>query len=166
MNHCPAEEVLLDYVAGRLDAAQTARFEQHAGGCAHCRTFCTEQRTVWRDLDRWQPAAVSEGFNRELWRRIDAEDGTDSGSLAGAFGFGLWKRVAPLAFALIVVVAAFVFDHADKRTERKPADAATVVVTATDADQLESTLDDIQLLHEADTDAAPAKPLPAARKAL
>jgi len=53
-----------------------------------------------------------------------------------------------------VLTGVLVVNHSDRPTAKAP----SMVVTATDADQLERTLDDIQLLHEVDaTTATPEK---------
>jgi len=163
MRNCPTEDVLLDYIAGHLDPAKAALFELHADGCANCAALRTGQNTIWRSLDEWKPAPVSEGFNRELWRRIDAEEQASSwthrlaGLIQGSMGIGLWKQVAPLAVAMAVVVTAFMLDHSSSRKAVVNTPTA-VVLTQSEADQLERALDDIQLLHEVDAEAAAAKP--------
>jgi hypothetical protein len=105
---------------------------------------------------------VSEGFNRELWRRIDAEEHQSSWTreLAAALQFSFWKRLAPLAVAMALIVTAFMFDHTGKQPGKlQPYSPAAIVVTASEADQLNRALDDIQLLDEVDaTAAAPAQP--------
>ena len=167
MTNCPSEEMLLDYIGGRLDPAQSAIFEKHASGCAQCEALRVGQAAVWRSLDEWEPGPVSAGFNRELWRKIDADAASRQGRFAGMFGFGLWKRVAPVVFAAGVLITAFVLDHSRRQHERPglPTTAA-IVVSAGDADQLESALDDIQLLRDVDTESVPAKPRPSAKKTL
>jgi len=160
MKNCPNEQVVLDYTAGCLDPIEALRFERHTGECAHCRALVTAQTAVWRSLDEWTPAPVSADFNRELWRRIDADATPSSwaGRLAAAMHWSLWKRAVPLALALALVVTGYVYDHAARHTGQPPAGAtASIVLTVDDANQLERALDDIQLLHAADAAAAPAK---------
>lgn len=159
-NKCPEDDVLLDYTAGRLDAAKAALLEQHADKCARCASLRTTQAEVWASLDAWKPEPVSAGFNRELWRRIDAMKAPSwSERLADAVHFNLWKRAAPLAVALGLVVTAYVFDHSANQPVSPAAGTnAAMVVTATQADQLEQTLDDMQLLHAVDAEVAAAKP--------
>lgn len=157
---CPEDDVLLDYTAGRLDPAKALLFERHADGCARCASLRVTQAEVWASLDAWKPEPVSAGFNRELWRRIDAmKTPSWSDRLAAAVHFNVWKRVAPLAVALALVVTAFVFDHSTNQPVApvSPTNAA-MVVTATQADQLEQTLDDMQLLHAVDAEVAAAQP--------
>ena len=59
-----------------------------------------------------------------------------------------WKPVFPLAVAVVVITAGFLLDH--------PGDRADVRgVSVKEADQVEQTLDDIQLLHQFDSVATP-----------
>jgi anti-sigma factor RsiW len=159
MTHCPAEDVLLDYVSGHLDPVKVALFERHADGCAQCAALRTAQTAIWRSMDEWKPAPVSEGFNRELWRRIDSEEQTASWAqrIAGMMTLSLWKRVAPVALAMTVAVTVFVLHSGNESGKPVTNAPASIVLTVSDADQLEQTLDDIQLLHEVDAEAAAAK---------
>jgi anti-sigma factor RsiW len=150
MTHCPTEDILLDYVAGSLAAAQVAEFERHAKECSRCDALVASQAAVWRSLDEWKPEPVSAGFNRELWRRIDADAAAPSWTARLHF----WKELAPLLALLALVVTGFVMDHHSRPQVTAP---ATVAVSVTEADQLERTLDDLQLLEAVDT-ATPAKP--------
>ena len=159
--NCPNEDMLLDYIAGRLNRTQASLFEAHAEHCARCAALRTSQAAVWQSLDEWKPAPVSAGFNRELWRRID-EDARQSSwtrELAAALQFSFWKRLAPLAVAMALIVTAFVFDHSGKQAGAVQTNSpASIIVTASEADQLDRALDDIQLLDEVDAaTAAPAK---------
>lgn len=160
MTQCPTDDVLLDYTAGRLDPVKTALFEQHASQCARCESLKTAQASVWLRMDEWKPARVSEGFNRELWQRIDAEEQPSAWGFAGIRRFSFWKQVAPLAVATALVVTAYVFDHSSARPGILPvaSTSTAIVVSVSEADQLERALDDVQLLHEADAVSAPAKP--------
>jgi hypothetical protein len=152
---CPKQDVLLAYIAGRLDPAQSLLFEKHSEQCASCAALGMSQTAVWQSLDEWKPAPVSESFNRELWRRIDA----DSRKRPWTLRFGFWKQLAPLAVAVALVITGYVFDHQGKHSVTiQLHDSPSIVVTASEADQLDRALDDIQLLQEVDTGSALAKP--------
>jgi anti-sigma factor RsiW len=150
MTHCPTEDVLLDYVAGALAGAQLAEFERHSRECSRCDALVASQAVVWRSLDEWKPEPVSAGFNRELWRRIDA----DAAAPSWWAGLHFWKQVAPLAVVLALVVTGFLMDRHSHPAASTP---AAVAVSASEADQLEQALDDLQLLEAVDT-ASAAKP--------
>jgi anti-sigma factor RsiW len=159
--NCPSEEILLDYTAGCLNRTQAAVFDAHADQCAHCSALRMSQAAIWQSLDEWKPSPVSEGFNRELWRRIDADARKSSWTheLASALQFSFWKRLAPLAVAMALIVTGYVFDHSGKQSGKlQPGIPASIIVTASEADQLDRALDDIQLLDEVDAAAAPASP--------
>ena len=161
--NCPTEDMLLDYIAGRLNRTQASLFEAHAERCASCAALRVSQAAVWQSLDEWKPAPVSAGFNRELWRRIDADARQSSWTreLAAALQFNFWKRLAPLAVAVALIATGFMFDHSGKQAGTARTNSpASIVVTASEADQLDRALDDLQLLHEVDASAAaPAKPV-------
>lgn len=159
MTHCPIEDVLLDYIAGSLSTAQAAEFERHAKECSRCDAMSLAQAAVWRSLDEWKPEPVSAGFNRELWRRIDAESAAPSWSerFANAFRVNFWKQVVPLAAVMALVATGYVMDHRSQAPVAKPGTA--VVMTAAEGDSLERTLDDMQLLEAVDASATAAKPL-------
>ena len=148
--------VLLDYAAGRLEGARRLKLERHLAGCARCEAFRAEQAEVWDLLDAWEPPAVSTGFNRVLWRRIDeAAAAPWHRKLAEALRFGAWKPAFPIAAAAMVIVAGFVFDHrTESRPGSGPSEAAAGQISTPnsgmEADQVEKTLDDIQLLRQFD----------------
>jgi hypothetical protein len=147
-------DLLLDYSAGRLDARGTAilaQLAQHMETCADCASFRKEQKAVWDALDLWEPAPVSIDFNRRLWQRIDAAAAAPwYTSLAESLRFANWKPVIPLTAAVLMIAAGFLLDHPGARNP-----AADISVR--EADQVEQTLDDIQLLNQLDA-VMPASP--------
>jgi hypothetical protein len=131
-------DLLLDYSAGRLPDREIAN---HAAGCPGCGRFVREQAMVWKALDAWEPAPVSMDFNRRLWQRIDA-----AAAVPWYRNFGeIWKPAIPLTAAILVIAAGFLLDHPGARQPRVPG------VTVQEANQVEQTLDDIQLLDQLDT---------------
>jgi anti-sigma factor RsiW len=141
---CPLQteetDLLLDYSAGRLDATRTAALARHMETCPGCVRFTTEQAAVWKALDEWQPAPVSMDFNRRLWQRIDA-----AAAVPWYKNFGeIWKPAIPLTAAILVIAAGFVLDHPRGTQTRVPD------VTVQEANQVEQTLNDIQLLDQLD----------------
>jgi len=146
---CPLQteetDLLLDYSAGRLDAVRAAALAHHMETCPDCASFRMEQKTVWDALDAWEPAPVSMDFNRRLWQRIEAAAAVPwYQSLAESLRFANWKPVVPLTAAILVIAAGFLLDH--PRAKNNPAPGVSV----TEANQVEQTLDDIQLLDQLD----------------
>lgn len=143
--------VLLDYSAGRLDQVRTASLTRHAASCEACAAFLGEQASLWQTLDEWEPQPVSMDFNRRLWARIDGlRTQPWSRRFSAAVRFGAWKPAIPLAAAVLVVAAGFVMDHRGG-APASPAAVAGSGVSVIEVDQVEKTLDDIQLLKQLDT---------------
>jgi hypothetical protein len=148
-------DLLLDYSAGRLGRDKAALLERHMDSCAACAAFRIEQTELWNALDAWQPEPVSPSFNRRLWQRIDAIQAAPwHWRLADALRFGAWKPAFPLTAAAVIIAAGFVLDH--NGTVQPP--RATSSAAVSEADQVERTLDDIQLLRQFDS-ASSSKPM-------
>lgn len=148
--------ILLDYSAGRLDAGRSAGLERHMESCAACAAFRMEQAAVWDALAAWKPSQVSVNFNRRLWQRIDAAEAAPwYERLVETLRFAHWKPVLPLTAAILVIAAGFLFDHPSDRTSVPQGAPAATSVSVTEADQVEQTLDDIQLLHQLDAAVSP-----------
>ena len=149
--NCPlhSEEtagILLDYTARRLDENSKAMLERHMASCSECAAFRDEQAMVWTALDAWEATPVSMDFNRNLWARIDAAEAAPWYVRMGhALRLGSWKPVAPLALAGLVIAAGFLMDHP---ANRAPVGGASAKVSVSEADQVEATLDDIELLYQ------------------
>jgi anti-sigma factor RsiW len=157
--NCPLQkpetaDILLDYAAGRLDAIRATRLERHMATCSHCAAFGMEQTAVWDALDAWHPAPVSMDFNRRLWHRIDAASIHWYRAFAGSLRYSSWKPAIPLAAAIVVIATGFLLDHPGAKISPVPG----VSVSVTEADQVEQTLDDIQLLNQLDLATEPNSP--------
>ena len=149
------QDLLLEYSAGRLDAARAAMLEEHTENCAACSAFLVEQAAVWSALDVWEPMPASMDFNRRLWQRIDtAATAPWYRALVDSLRFGGWKPVFPLAAAILVIAGGFLLDHPGGT----PSVSSPTVqgVSFSEAEQLEQTLDDIQLLRQLDSVATPS----------
>jgi hypothetical protein len=152
MTNCPLKtdrtDLLLDDAAGTLarrglDAATMAALSQHMETCPACLAFRAGQKMVWNALDFWEPGPVSQDFNRRLWQRIDAAASAPwYARLADSLRMTSWKPLIPLTAAILVIAGGFLLDH--------PGANKTHDVTIIEADQVEQTLDDIQLLRQLD----------------
>jgi anti-sigma factor RsiW len=167
--HCPllageTQEVLLDYAAGRLDRGRSASLEKHAESCPACAAWLAGQAALWSALDEWTPEPVSLDFNRQVWRRIEAAAAAPWYTrVADMFRFGGWKPAIPLAAAMLVVAAGFLLDHQGTGPAVPAGGAgASGGSSLMEVDQVERSLDDIQLLKQFDTsggESAPSKVL-------
>ncbi len=139
---CPAKaressQVLIDYCAGTLDAAAVAEVERHVEQCAACREFCRTQAMVWSALDDWKPEPVSASFDARLGARLDQAD-------RGGWWASVWRPAVPLAAAAVVIAAVLLLrvpEGANSTVAVKKADTV-------DIDQVEKTLDDIDMLKQ------------------
>ena len=150
--------VLLDYSAGRLAANEAIALEKHMLACARCAAYKADQAEVWLALDAWEAPPVSMAFNRRVLRAVEERARAPwYTKLAEALRFSAWKPAFPLAAAVALMVAGFVFDHQGAATGTRGAIEISGV-TVSDVDQVERTLDDIQLLRQFDA-AATARPM-------
>jgi anti-sigma factor RsiW len=148
---CPSRRgdttLLLDYAMGRLAPAEYAAVAGHANGCDDCAAALVEYSSVSDALDAWEAPPLSAHFNPRLWERIErAASAPWYGRSAESVRFQWLKPAVSLAAAALVIAAGFLLDH---RSSVSGA-AATSRVSATEADQAERTLDDLQLLRQFD----------------
>jgi hypothetical protein len=143
--------ILLDYAARRLDSEMKALMDRHMKECADCAAARLEQTIVWDALDAWDPMPVSIDFNRRLWQRIDAmESAPWYERLAESLRMANWKPAFTLVLATLIVAAGFVLDHPGNRAP-DGGGSSTAGVSASEAEQVEQTLEDLQLLHQFDS---------------
>jgi len=140
-------DVLLDYSAGRLDKARAARLERHMETCDACAAFRVQQGALWSALDEWEPEPVSMDFNRRMWQKIDLLDATP---WYRRLTYS-WKPGLALAAAVVLVATAFVMDHGGTVAQKHDVSITEPGVSVTEVDQVEKTLDDVQLLKQFDS---------------
>ena len=143
---CPMESAehtarLLDYAAGKLDSAATAMLEAHLANCPDCGALAERQRAVWQTLDVWEPAPVPMNFDRRLYQRIEQQV-----SWFDRLTASLFRHAVPVAAtAGVVMMAGFLLQH-------PPAppvpEQASVQVEALAPDQVQTALDDMEMLRD------------------
>jgi anti-sigma factor RsiW len=142
MNNDEQTGRVLDYCAGRLDPETARQVARHVETCPDCASLAS----VWKSLDAWEAPPVSADFNRRLYARIAAADAMPwyrrwLDSVHPLFA----QPALSLAAATVVVVTGFLLDN--------PASKTTVphaIVSVTDAEQVEKTLDDLEMLRQFD----------------
>lgn len=147
--NCPIKtqenkEWLLEYSAGRLDGERSALVASHLETCPECAGFVEAQQRVWHALSQWEPEPVSDGFDRRLYSRIEAQPASWLDRLLRPFE-PLWRPIVPLAAACLLIVAGVVLHT--PQASLNPADSH-VRVEKIEAEQVERTLDDMQMLRE------------------
>jgi hypothetical protein len=149
--NCPIEnhnpEMLVAYAAGELDPETARELEQHLAGCAGCGPVAADQAAVWKALDAWQAPAVSPDFDRRLYRSIEAGVRLSWWDrLMHPFGAMPLRQALPLtASAGLLLMAGLLLQH--------PGGFAPVAPRGESvrANQVESTLDDLDLLRQFST---------------
>jgi len=142
---------LLEYSAGRLDSEHAALMARHLETCPECARIVHAQQRVWNALSQWEPEPVSADFDRRLYRKIDAQPASWIDRLFRPLR-PFWRPVVPLAAACLLIVAGVVLHT--PRASLNPADSQ-VRVENTSAEQVERTLDDMQMLRELAVTPAP-----------
>ena len=148
---CPLQEgepaeTFLAWMDGTLEPQARAALELHAMECESCRMVMDGQRAVWSALDSWEPAAVSQDFNRRLYAAIDAEQAQP-----------WWKRVfnlalpfpvrpaVPIAASCLLLIGVVLF-RAPEPVELENKQAG--IIERVDVEQVDRSLDDLNLLRE------------------
>jgi hypothetical protein len=160
--HCPLEtpngpDLILAYVSQGLEAETSALFEKHMADCHSCREFARDQQSVWSALDLFEAAPISDGFNRRLYQRIEQPVGVwdrlvkyPIQEMLQSFQRPLGVRQAlPLAAAasLLLVAAAMWQQHVSPQPTR-PVALLQAQIEALRPDQVESALDDMEMVSE------------------
>lgn len=164
--NCPLQtnegaEYILDYCAGRLEAARLAGFERHVADCAECRQVVDAQRTVWNALDEFEPMEISQSFDRRLYARIEADSQRSwwqrlaDGPALGWSSLMHWKPAATLAACGAMLVVGLYLRPGSEQISgpvggQDPVYKAdtTVERPAVDVDQIESTIEDLDMLKQ------------------
>jgi anti-sigma factor RsiW len=135
-------EILLDYCSGKLRAESLVSFESHLAGCLECKEFCVRQKAAWTALDVWEAEPVSEKFDVALYARIEA---FENRSWWRRFA---WRRALSLGAACAAVAIAL-FVHAPVNRPKAPASVhETTRVETVEPEQLERTLEDLEMLKQ------------------
>jgi anti-sigma factor RsiW len=147
--NCPLEtrnsELPIAYAAGELDAAAAAAFERHLEICPGCQELAVAQRAVWEAMDAWEAPPVSADFDQRLYRRIHQEEAQPSWwerfvRMAVPMPF---RQAVPLAAtACLLLVAGLMVQ------DRHTAPAVSSAPATVQVDQVENTLDDLELLRQ------------------
>jgi hypothetical protein len=155
-----------DLLLGPKQAAALSHFES----CAACAQASAQQSVLFSALDAWTVPEVSAGFNRNLYAKIDA---AMASPWYERWATAIRQTFAQPAFAVaavaLVTVGGFFLDHpaglvAGRVTLSRTMQAspqhwtqygtqhqATVQVSSTEAEQVERTLEDLEMLHQFDT---------------
>lgn len=127
------------------------RVAAHLLTCEPCRQALAHHSSVWMMLDSWTVPNVSLGFNRELFAKIDAVEAEPwyarfTSQVKAMFS----QPLLALAVAAVVIFGGFILDHPAGTTSGGSARSAAIQVSNTEAEQVEKTLDDLEMLRQFD----------------
>jgi anti-sigma factor RsiW len=156
---CPMEshenaELLLAYCARRLDPETQTVLERHMTVCPACREFQAGQQAVWNALDAWEAMPVAADFNRRLYRRIAEEEARASWwsrltrPFQPMFAGALVSRGVPAAAAICLLVLAGVVLERPATVAVPDEVTADARIESIQPDQVERTLDDMEMLRQ------------------
>jgi hypothetical protein len=155
--NCPLEtrenaQLLLDYCTRKLEPGPAAVLERHIAICDACREFARGQRAVWQALDAWEAAPVSLDFDRRLYHRIEAHVSWWS-LLLRPFRrpfdtVTLRRGLNAAAMACLLVVAGIVLERPAISPIPPPKDVSETQVDSVQPEQVERTLDAMEMLNE------------------
>jgi anti-sigma factor RsiW len=139
-------EVLVEYISRKLDAADVPVLEGHLESCPSCRDFVQAQRAVWDALDVWEPAPVPADFNRRVYQRIDRQVSWLYRCTRSFQSLGL-RRIVPIAASAGVILMAGLLIQ---RTPAPPAAPQhdTAQMEALQPEQVERALDEMEALSQ------------------
>jgi anti-sigma factor RsiW len=155
-------ELLLDYCAGKLDVDQTVMLERHLSVCPECAQVSKSLHSVWEALDQWHAPEVSADFDRRLYARIEQQGTLPSyRQWLNQICDLLFRPAVPLGIAAGLLVLTAIRHQPVPTSVPLSAPAAVnqsaeVTFSETEADQMEKTLDDLEMLHQ--FDAHPEEP--------
>jgi hypothetical protein len=150
-------ELLLAYCARKLDAENTALLERHIGICPACQEFASGQRALWEALDTWEAAAVSPGFDRRLYQRIEKEVGWWSRLMRPfrpmpadrprGLSYKGFRQGLPVAAAACVVVLAGALLQGPLKVQPAP-QTESAQLESVQPEQVEQALEAMQMLSD------------------
>jgi len=147
---CPSEHgdnagILLDFCARRLSSAQTLAVERHLLECSRCRESMDAHRSFWNLMGEWQAPEVSPDFDRRLFDRLERQQ--DRGWRARIAGWIrlTWKPAIPV---LLTAATALTFILVREPAPVPVPAPQSAAVDGVDLNQVEQTLDDLNMLHQ------------------
>ena len=149
MDNLEGREQLLNYVSGSLETDASAALESHLEGCAECKRFTAQQKAVWDALDVFEPAEISADFNRRLYQRIEQPITWRERLASPIRALQFWHGLpVAAAAAAALLVGGLVWQRPSVKPRHETPSALSAQVDALQPEQLESALDDMEMLRD------------------
>src|SRR5579885_384361 len=142
------QDIVSEIIAG-VGRETSAEVKLHLASCEACSNVYRQQEDLWRQMDAWEAPEISAGFDRRLYARSGRRASSPWTPLGGLLGLAHPTRLpfaAALACMLLLATAVIESD----RHMALPAEPAAAVypVEKEDLKQIETALDDIQMLSD------------------
>ena len=142
LNQIENTELLLAYAAGQLDAQSASALERHLAECESCRVLAAKQAELWQTLDLWEAPPLSQDFDRRLCARARDTRLAWWERILQPLGLPLRHAVTLAAAACLLLIAGLIVERpAVLAPARNSAEPVRV-------EQVERTLDDLDLLNQ------------------
>ena len=147
---CPAQNdddngILMDFCARKLPPADESAVERHVETCPDCRRAVDTQRRLWGLMNEWEVEPISRDFDRRLLQRIERKPETTWVWQVAAWLKAAWKPAIPVVLTTATALTILVMRDPAPAPPPIPQSAS---VETLDADQVEQTLDDLNMLHQ------------------
>jgi hypothetical protein len=148
------EAVVEQIIAQAGRTSLSPEVENHLWACPACSRVYLDQQALWRAMEEWESPDVSAGFDRRLFARIGKASVWEPLSWLLRL-FRPLQPAFPAALACVMLLAAVVVHQArDIPPQRNQVVVQTV---GEDEEQIETALDDIQMLRELEITAEPGE---------
>ena len=144
-------EVLIDYSSGRLTPDMASMFQSHMESCADCRAFSEAQRSAWVALDAWEPVPVTADFDRRLYARIDQYEQSNWWTKMwhrNIWQYGSFGPAMPIATACVTLAVGVMLYLPLNNKPVVDLSSPQTRIESSDLDQIETTLEDIEMFKQ------------------
>ena len=143
MNCNSLEALLIEYLDGRLAAANRAAVEEHLGSCAACAGRVEGFRVVSRSLEGWEAPEISPWFQTRLRQRIAQE--AERRSWLGSLRL-LLRPAYALGIAAILLAGSLVLWNARPASSRLTPAPQPSALEQQRVDEIMPVVDDYEIL--------------------
>jgi hypothetical protein len=104
---------------------------------------------IWSELDKWQPAPISEDFDRKLYARIDRDDRRSwwQRFVAAAGVLVEGKPAVSIAVACLIIVIGIILRPPEKANPAAP-QQESLRLEVLEPEQVERGLEDLEMLKQ------------------
>ena len=148
--------VLMEYALDKLPLAQRTLVAEHVHSCSDCSTVVAAHKSLNSSFDLWEPDAISRDFDRKLFTRIMEEESRSWKRFLPQFAVPAWRSTFMPAAALCAAMFAAALLHTPAVAPVPVKDTAHHLELS-EVEQVESTLEDLEMLRQLSVPSASKK---------